>query len=710
MKNYNILLGIISLLCSIGFCTAVAADDTVTIRVGIYENQPKIFTDKEGNASGFWPDVIKYIAVKEGWKIEYIQGTWSQCLERLKNGEIDIMPDVAYTDERNKLYAFSKQTVYVSWSRVYTRAGTGIESILDLEGKNIAVLKDSVNVEGPEGIKSLISKFAINCTLTEVDSYIRVFELVESGEADAGVTSKDFGNQHGSDFNVVSTAIIFQPSLLYFAFPQKSNLVPYLTEIIDYHIKQLKEDQNSIYYQSLEKWLGAKPLEKPVIPGWMKWTMIGIGALVFLLAVGSYMLRSQVRARTKELTKEVIERRSAEYNSRERLKEIQCLYSIDMMGARTELAIDEICQEAVNLLPQAWQYPEITGARFTLRGKRFETKNYRDTEWKQSSDVKLYGTKAGDIQIVYLEKKPESDEGPFMKEERGLINSVAEQLARIIEARQAQEVLRESEERIRLLLDSAGESIYGLDLNGNCTFVNKACLRTLGYKSDEDVLWKTMHDLIHYNRSDGTPYPIEECKIYHAFRRGEGVHIDDEVLWRADGSSFPAEYLSHPIRRGDVVIGGVVVFTDTTERKKAMEALRESELKFRTLLENVPQKIFRKDKESIYVVCNRNYAEDLKILPDEIVGKTDHDFFPSNIAEKYITDDKRVMESGETEEIEEKYIFNDHERWVHTVKAPVKDKRGNVIGVLGVFSDITERKEMEKERQENTENLLKSMR
>jgi PAS domain S-box-containing protein len=287
---------------------------------------------------------------------------------------------------------------------------------------------------------------------------------------------------------------------------------------------------------------------------------------------------------------------------------------------------------------------------------------------------------------------------------------VAEQLARIIEARQAQEVLRESEERIRLLLDSAGESIYGLDLNGNCTFVNKACLRTLGYKSDEDVLWKTMHDLIHYNRSDGTPYPIEECKIYHAFRRGEGVHIDDEVLWRADGSSFPAEYLSHPIRRGDVVIGGVVVFTDTTERKKAMEALRESELKFRTLLENVPQKIFRKDKESIYVVCNRNYAEDLKILPDEIVGKTDHDFFPSNIAEKYITDDKRVMESGETEEIEEKYIFNDHERWVHTVKAPVKDKRGNVIGVLGVFSDITERKEMEKERQENTENLLKSMR
>lgn len=194
------------------FGTAVAADDSITVRVGIYENQPKIFTDDQGNASGFWPDIIGYIASKEGWKIEYIYGTWTECLKRLENNEIDMMPDVAYTEERSRQYDFSHETVYTSWSMVYTREGTDIQSLLDLEGKNIAVLKGSVNVEGPDGIKKLVSAFNIHCTFTEVDSYARVFELVKSGEADAGVTSKDFGYQHETDFNLVKTAIIFQPS------------------------------------------------------------------------------------------------------------------------------------------------------------------------------------------------------------------------------------------------------------------------------------------------------------------------------------------------------------------------------------------------------------------------------------------------------------------------------------------------------------------
>ena len=320
MRRYFLLVSLIcfSFISSFFIFSAVAADDKssdnndLTIRVGIYENQPKIFTDETGRASGFWPEIIEYIASAEGWKINYIPGNWSECLERLETGEIDIMPDVAYTDERAKLYNFSNQTVYVSWSRVYTRKGIDIESIIDLEGKTVAVLRSSVNVEGWEGIKELVSKFDINCTFIEVDSYNRVFELVESGEADAGVSSKDFGNQHEADFNLVKTAIVFQPSPLYFAFPQKSSLAPYLIERIDYRIAALKENQNSIYYQSLEKWLGAKPLEKPVIPAWVMWTLIGTAGLALLLAGGSFILREQVKSRTKALTEEIAERKKTE--------------------------------------------------------------------------------------------------------------------------------------------------------------------------------------------------------------------------------------------------------------------------------------------------------------------------------------------------------------------------------------------------------------
>ncbi len=129
--------------------------------------------------------------------------------------------------------------------------------------------------------------------------------------------------------------------------------------------------------------------------------------------------------------------------------------------------------------------------------------------------------------------------------------------------------LSESEERNHLLLDSAGEAIYGLDVNGNCTFANPACLRQLGYGREEDVLGKNMHDLMHCKRPDGTPYPKEDCKIYEVLKKGKGVHVDDEVLWRADGTSFPAEYSSYPMHKEGKVVGAVMVFGDITERKQA---------------------------------------------------------------------------------------------------------------------------------------------
>jgi signal transduction histidine kinase len=312
MKRYALLLLCLSLFIIALFGTPVSADDSITLRVGIYENNPKIFTDENGDAAGFWPDIVAYIAAEEGWEIEYVKGTWAQCLSRLENNEIDIMPDVAYTEERAALYDFANEVVYVSWSRVYTREGVDIESVLDLEGKTVAVMQGSVNVEGPDGIKVLVSEFDVSCTFVEVDSYTGVFELVASGEADAGVASKDFGYQHGAEFNVVPTGIIFQPSLLYFAFPKDSSLTPYLIERIDSRVVGLVADKDSIYYQALSNWFGIEPAEKAVIPGWLKWALIGVGGLALLLGGGGLILRSQVRARTRELREEVALRQKAE--------------------------------------------------------------------------------------------------------------------------------------------------------------------------------------------------------------------------------------------------------------------------------------------------------------------------------------------------------------------------------------------------------------
>jgi len=165
--------------------------------------------------------------------------------------------------------------------------------------------------------------------------------------------------------------------------------------------------------------------------------------------------------------------------------------------------------------------------------------------------------------------------------------------------------------------------------------------------------------------------------------------IGDEEMGRSAIRGGASDYLVKNLPL-NVLLARTIIYA--LERKKAIEALARSESKFRTLVEHLPKKIFVKDKNSVYLFSNQNYAQDLKIKPEEIIGKTDYDFYPKELAEKYCADDKRIIETGKTEDIEEKYIENGEERWVHTIKTPYKDAKGNIIGVLGIFRDITEQK------------------
>jgi PAS domain S-box-containing protein len=147
----------------------------------------------------------------------------------------------------------------------------------------------------------------------------------------------------------------------------------------------------------------------------------------------------------------------------------------------------------------------------------------------------------------------------------------------VVMLRRAKSALELEKERVELLLNSTAEAIYGLDLQGRCTFCNPSALRLLGYHNEGELLGKEIHSLIHHTRTDGTSYPVSECRIMAVLHEDVTVHGEDEILWRTDGTSFPIEYWSHPVRRRNEKIGALVTFLDISERKRA-ETERERAL------------------------------------------------------------------------------------------------------------------------------------
>ena len=251
----------------------------------------------------------------------------------------------------------------------------------------------------------------------------------------------------------------------------------------------------------------------------------------------------------------------------ERIKELNCMYAINELASTTDISFEHILQGIVDLIPPALQYPELTCAKLAINGQVFTTGNYIETLWMETSSILLDGAPVGLLKICYLKEQLLSGKTSFLNEERLLIKAVAERIGKIYDRKLVETRIVEKEEEIHLLLDSTAEAIYGLDMNGNCTFCNNSCLRLLGYTLPDELLGKNMHLQIHSKYPDGSHFPVEECRIFQAFNKGKGTHVDDEVLWRADGTSFSSEYWSFPQRKDGVIVGAVVTFLDITERR-----------------------------------------------------------------------------------------------------------------------------------------------
>jgi PAS domain S-box-containing protein len=258
---------------------------------------------------------------------------------------------------------------------------------------------------------------------------------------------------------------------------------------------------------------------------------------------------------------------------------------------------------------------------------------------------------------------------------------------------------RHAEERSRLVLESAAEGIFGVDTEGRVRFVNPAACRLLGYAAEE-LIGQPEHALIHHTQTDGRHYSADECPISAAFTRGETHRVEDELLWRKDGSGFPAEYGATPILKDGAIVGAVISFIDITERKRAQAELADRLALNAALLDSIPYPMFVKDAEGRFRGCNRAYEAAFGTTRDALCGRTvlDLDYLPAAERERFHTEDLAVIRDASRRSYELPITYADGQ--THITLYSVDGFRladGRPGGLIGLLVDITESKRLEAE-------------
>jgi len=299
---------------------------------------------------------------------------------------------------------------------------------------------------------------------------------------------------------------------------------------------------------------------------------------------------------------------------------------------------------------------------------------------------------------------------------RELMEAVESLQREVSERRKAEEALGKISHLNKLILESMVEGICGLDSEGKVTFVNPAAAHMVGWKIP-DLVGRLMHTIIHHTRPNGSPYPREECAICKAYKTGAIQHVDSEVFWRKDGSSFPVEYISTPMHdEEDNLVGTVVAFKDITERKQAQAVLQKEQERLAIVLDGNPIPAFVIDREHKVVFWNRA-CETLTGVPKEkALGRPadSEAFYPGQVratlADVVLEMDEDLMRMlygnkslarcsfhSEAFEASDRLKVAGTEKYIYFLAARLRDSSGEVIGAIETFQDISEQEQLHRQ-------------
>ncbi len=659
---------------------------TRTVRVGLYQNPPKVFIDEKGLPSGIFVDLLNEIAKKEKWNLVYIPCEWPDCLEALEEHRIDLMPDVAYSRERNKKYDFHQTPVVDSWSQVYANSSTRVETLSDLNGRRIAVLKEGIQ---EEIFQQMMNGFGFKVTFVEAKTYEEAFMLAAHGYADAVLSNHFIGDYIFQKYGLTRTPIIFNPSSLYFATAQGRN--PELLDAIDRNLTVWRSQPDSYYYKTLARWMEKPPVQ--VVPRYFIWIIIVTGGFLFLSVGIIQLLRVQVRAKTRYMVRanKLLRRSEEKYRLLvENLNDV--VFNLDAQGNITYMSpvaesifgyrAEEIIGKSFAEYIHPDDLPGVMQSRMETLGGALRPYEFRMID------------KNGSIHYVRTSSRPIERDGHHV--------GMTGMLTDITGERQAEEALRESEERHRTILHTIEDGYFEVDLKGSFTSFNESMRKMLGYDQEEMVG-------LNYRRYMAKKIAKKVSLTFNeVFRTGIPAKTADWRLIRKDGMAIDIETsISLKRNKSGEPTGFFGIARDISERRRMEEALKKERQDILLILDSSPVIIFYKDREGTFVRVNKTFAESLKMTQEEIMGKTVLDLYSREVAERMKVDDQEVIESGRPKlNIIEYYESAGGIRWVQTDKIPIYGGNNSVIGLVGFAQDITERKDAEEALKKERQDIL----
>ena len=286
--------GLYILISALLVATGVRADDRL-VRMGIFEASPLVFA-ADGEAQGLYVDILEAVAAEEGWRVQYVHGTWEEHRPAVEAGMLDLLPAIAYTASRDSVLDFTGESILTVWSQVYVREGVEVRHVLDLDRRTVAMLAGDIN---RSYLQDLARESGARITIREFPTQEEVFAATARGEVDAGVATNVFGYLNATGYGLVGSPMVFAPFSMRYATAEGANgevLAAIDRALVAWHL-----EDDSFYFQRLNHWYGSGRFQREIVPHWVPIVAAVVVCLLALLVLWNRTLNLRVRSRTQAL-------------------------------------------------------------------------------------------------------------------------------------------------------------------------------------------------------------------------------------------------------------------------------------------------------------------------------------------------------------------------------------------------------------------------